>query len=339
MDLEKLKKDLFQQLEERRGGWKNRKLDAFLLILIIANVFAVVLESDPRLADRYGTFFRIFEIFSVCLFTLEYIVRAWISSGHLDDRGNRRYKTRWRYLISPMAIIDFLAILPFYLGLFTDLDLRFLRALRLVRIFKLTRYSTAMELMLTVMKNEAPSFLSASFLMVVAVLLSATGIYLVEHDIQPDVFGTIPKAIWWATVTLTTVGYGDVVPISVWGKILGGIITILGVTMVALPAGILAAGFNAELARRREIYRSEIREALEDGELTWGETKLLNVMRNRLGITKEEASLMIEEGRFEARESTTLCCPHCGEDIYVAHPAGKISASKKKQRDHGEDHF
>lgn len=329
-----MKNSLFYQLESQQRGWRHRKLDIALMVLIMANVIAVVLESDPGLAEAYQQFFYWFEVISVGIFTVEYFARIWVAPLHVDEDGNPRFRSRWHYLVSPLALVDLIAILPFYLGLFMQIDLRELRMFRLLRIFKLTRYSSAMELLLSVIRREAATFLSATFLMVLAVLLAASGIYMVEHDAQPDVFGSIPKSLWWAVVTLTTVGYGDVVPITLAGKLLGGLITLLGVTMVALPAGILAAGFNTELSRRQNVYRTQVRDALEDGDLTWGEKRLLETMREKLGLTREEARLLISEGRFEARESTVIKCPHCHELIHVAHPEGDIAA---KKHDHTEE--
>lgn len=328
MDMAALQRILFDRLEARAKGWKNRKLDVFLMVLIVLNVIAVVLESDSRLSSAYHGFFLAFEIFSVLIFTLEFLARLWVAPLHESDEGTQLYASRWRYLRSPLALVDLLAILPFYLGLFIDFDLRVLRTIRLLRIFKLTRYSSAMDLLLAVIRKELPTFMSATFLMLVAMLLSATGIFLVEQRAQPQVFGSIPQSLWWAVVTLTTVGYGDVVPVTLAGKVLGGLITLIGVTMVALPAGILAAGFTAELARRRSIYLSQVRNALEDGDLTWGERRLLETMRGKLGLNREEAKMLIAEGRYEARESTVVKCPHCKEAIHIAHPAGKILAKK-----------
>ena len=192
---------LFAHLESPQRGWKNRKLDLALMALIIVNVIAVVLESDSGLADRYGGFFFWFEASSVAVFTLEYAARLWIAPMRVDDEGNPLFRSRWHYVVSPLALIDLVAILPFYLGLFMNIDLRVLRAFRLLRIFKLTRYSSAMDLLLSVIRRELPTFLSATFLMLVAVLLAASGIYLVEHKAQPEFFGSIPKSIWWAVVT------------------------------------------------------------------------------------------------------------------------------------------
>ena len=141
---------------------------------------------------------------------------------------------------------------------FMSIDLRFLRVIRLLRIFKLTRYSGAMNLVLSVFKEEASAFFAAFFVLLMLLILASSGIYLLEHEVQPDNFGTIPDAMWWAMATLTTVGYGDVVPITPIGKLFGGFITIIGMGMVALPAGILASGFADQVHRRRTEYTEQI---------------------------------------------------------------------------------
>jgi voltage-gated potassium channel len=167
-------------------------------------------------------------------------------------------KIRLDYVVTPMAMIDLLAILPFFLGFFIADDLIVLRLLRLIRAFKLTRYAHSMNILLSVLKYKATTFFSAFFILGIIIILTATGIHLIEGEVQPEAFGSIPKSLWWATVTLTTVGYGDVIPITATGKLLGGIIAISGITMAALPAGIMASGFSAEISRRRNRFQIEV---------------------------------------------------------------------------------
>ena len=224
-------------------------------------------------------------------------------------------------MVSPMAIVDLVAVLPFYLGIIFNIDTRFLRVLRLFRIFKLSRHFSAMSVLLTVIKNELATLVSAIFIMLVLVVLASAGMFLVERDVQPDTFGTIPRAMWWATITLTTVGYGDVIPISAAGKILGIFITILGVGMAALPAGIIASGFTREVNKRRENYRSLVRDALTDGVLDNAERNLLKSYSIDMGIDEDEAMhLLNQEARTTPANAASPsmnpdCCPHCGRPV------------------------
>ncbi len=184
----------------------------------------------------------------MAVFTIEYLTRIWVcveSNSYSND-----WRNRLRYMFTPLALVDLLAILPFYLGVIGQFDTRFLRILRLFRVFKLSRHFSVLAVLATVLRNESRSLLSAIFVMLVLVILAAASIYFVEREAQPDAFGSIPRAMWWATVTLTTVGYGDVVPVTISGRLLGVLITVLGVGMAALPAGIIASGFTSELARR-----------------------------------------------------------------------------------------
>ena len=239
-------------LENRHDDFWSHFIDIGLVFLIIANVVCVVLESVDSLTLAYYPWFLGFEIFSVVIFTLEYILRVWsaLELPEYDRLGPVR--GRLRYMVSGYALIDFVAILPFYLGVFfTGMDWRFLRVVRLLRLFKLTRYSIAMQALLQSLQAESESLVAAFFLLFVLFVLASSGIYLIERDMQPDAFGSIPAAMWWAMATLTTVGYGDVVPVTVWGKIFGGVITVIGVGMVALPAGIIASGFSEHLREQR----------------------------------------------------------------------------------------
>jgi voltage-gated potassium channel len=150
-------------------------------------------------------------------------------------------------MLSPLALIDLIVILPFFLGAIIGVDLRMLRALRLLRAFRLTRYANSMNLLLQVLRDEAPIISAALFVLLMLISVAASITYLAEYKAQPEAFGSIPHALWWAVVTMTTIGYGDVVPQTLVGRLCASVIGIISVGMVALPAGILASGFNEAL--------------------------------------------------------------------------------------------
>lgn len=243
----------WELLEAARPGDRfSRAVDFALIGLIVANVVAVIVGSMASIGDRYAAELWWFEVFSVAVFTIEYIARLWACRA--DARFNRRLG-RLHYAMRPMAIIDLLAILPFYLP-FLGFDarvVRVFRVFRLLRVLKLGRYSRALRMIGRVLVARREELLLSSVSLLFLLLVSATLMYYAEHDAQPEQFSSIPATLWWAVVTLTTVGYGDVYPITVLGKLFGGAIAILGIGMVALPAGIISSGFIEEIeARRRE---------------------------------------------------------------------------------------
>jgi voltage-gated potassium channel len=229
-------------------GRIGRALNIFLMLLIISNVLAVILESVHPFYLAYKDFFILFEIFSIVVFSVEYLLRLWTIPEDPFYQG--AISGRWRYARTPMAIIDLLAILPFYLPFIFALDLRFLRILRLFRLFrlfKLARYSSALSMIYrTVVKNKE-ILVSAFVILLILLVLSSSLMYHVEYDAQPDAFDSIPSTMWWAIATLTTVGYGDIYPITPLGKLLGGFVAILGIAMFAIPTGVLATGFMEEI--------------------------------------------------------------------------------------------
>lgn len=232
---------------QHKVGWV---LDMFLVVLITATVVAVVLETVASLAQDYAIPFQYFEIFSVIIFSVEYIVRVWTCVERTDRNYGRPIVGRLRYIFSPMALIDLIAIAPFYLAFFIGLDLRFIRVFRLLRLLKLTRYSAALTLVGSVFYTERRPLGAAAIVMAVLLVFASSFVYLAERAAQPEAFGSIPAAMWWGMATLTTVGYGDVTPITPLGKVLGAFVTLLGVGMFAMPAGILASGFAQALRGR-----------------------------------------------------------------------------------------
>ena len=290
----------------------SRWFDYALVCLISLNVLAVIFGSVDTFYENNKRALFLFELLSVIAFTIEYIARIWSSVEVPEDTPSSALKVRLRYLCSPMAIIDLLSILPFYLSYFTVIDLRILRIIRLLRVFKLARYSSAMDTLLSVISKEAGALIASFFIMFLTMLLAASGIYLLEQNIQPDEFGSIPQAMWWAVATLTTVGYGDVVPMSVLGKLFGGVIIFLGVAMVALPTGIIASGFANTFRSKRIHYETEIEEALEDGVLSVSEKRHLYKTRKDLGISAEEAE-HIYRMAMDRLKLESAPCPHCGK--------------------------
>ncbi len=220
-----------------------------LVVLIILNVIAFAAGTIPELAAKYGTFFEAFNLFSILIFTAEYLLRLWACVelpflGHFSP-----FRARVYFAARPLMIIDLLAILPFYLSFIVPIDLRYLRIFRLLRFFKLLRYSTALNTVVRVIASERRALVAALVVMLTLIFFASTGIYLLERKAQPDAFGSVPAAAWWALSTLTTVGYGDVVPITAYGKLFGGLVMIFGLGMFALPIGILAAGFSRDANR------------------------------------------------------------------------------------------
>jgi len=232
--------------------------DITLITLIILNVVAIILESVPSISEKYGPQFEFFELFSVIFFSIEYILRVWSITE--DPEYSHPFWGRLRYIISPMALVDLLAILPFYAALSgrmtSMIDARFLRALRmfrLLRLFKIVRYVRALRIIVDVFRNKKEELLiSLSFILFMLLLVSC-GMYYVEKDEPGTQFTSIPATMWWGVATLTTVGYGDIYPVTALGKLLGGIIAILGIGLFALPTGILAAGCSAEIEKHRKV--------------------------------------------------------------------------------------
>jgi voltage-gated potassium channel len=247
-----MKKRIYEILEvAKRGDKASRAFDIFLITLISLNVLSVILGTVAKLSIRYSHFFRMFEVFSVLVFTVEYVLRVW--SCTMNPKYKNPIYGRLRYIFSPMAFVDFLAILPFYLPRLISVDLRFLRALRLMRTFRLLkvqRYSEGMKLFGRVLKAKKEELFVAVFAIVVLLVISSSLMFYVEYHAQPAVFSNIPASLWWGISTLTTVGYGDIYPITPWGKVLGGVISLLGVSLFAMPTGILSAGFIAETKKK-----------------------------------------------------------------------------------------
>ena len=217
--------------------------DYSLIALIILNALAVLLESIQPLAAHYHVQFAWFEAFSVGIFTIEYFLRLWscVENQHFQSQ----VKGRLQYALSPMALIDLLAFLPFFLSWILPLDLRILRMLRLVRLvrlLKLARYSEALRALGHILASKKEEMVITLGLGVILLTISSSLMFFAEHDAQPEIFSSIPAAMWWGVVTLTTVGYGDLYPVTTLGKILGAFIAVLGIGMFALPAGIFGAG-------------------------------------------------------------------------------------------------
>ena len=311
-----LRRRVYEVLEVASPGDRlSQIVDVALIALVAANIAAIILESIDSLFVSHGAFFATFETLSVMVFTVEYGLRIWSASEREAPAGASSWQKRRAHAASPMAVADLLAILPFYLtGLF-QMDLRFLRVLRLLRIFKLTRYSRAMSLLLQVLYTERRAFGAALSLLVVAVIFASSGIYLAEHRVQPEAFASIPAAMWWALVTLTTVGYGDVTPITPIGKLFASTVMIIGVGMAALPTGLIAAGFAEANRQNRERLQQELDSALEDGVVTAEEEQSFHDLAEKLGVSEERAAKIREAALGGLQMSLPDSCPHCGKGL------------------------
>ena len=248
------KKRVHVLLHPELGDTKwDRLANSFIITLIILNVVAVVLETVPSIHDEYMEFFKVFDLVSVIIFSVEYVLRVW-SSNH-DPRYKHSIYGRLRYMFSVDALIDLLAILPYYVNVFVGFDLRILRILRLLRflrLFRLTAYMHSAQMVRNIFRSRANELKLALVLILFFIIIASCLIYFAEHLAQPDDFSSIPATMWYAVVTATSIGYGDMVPITALGKTISSIISLAGLPVFALPAGIITAGFIEEFRKTKK---------------------------------------------------------------------------------------
>lgn len=238
------------------GNVASRIFDLFIMALIFAStasVFIMTFDISPRTVE----ILVLFEKWAIIVFTVEYLLRIWTADLLFPELPP--WRARIKYVFSGMAIIDFVAILPFYLPMFLAINLvsfRAIRLVRLLRLFKLNRYTDAMSSIGAVFRSKLQEILVSVFFVVIVLIIASLLIYYAEHDAQPDKFANAFSGVWWAVATLTTVGYGDIYPVTALGRFMGGIIALTGIGLVAVPTGIISAGF-VELLEKKHGGKSD----------------------------------------------------------------------------------
>jgi voltage-gated potassium channel len=246
-----LRRRLYGILDQDLGADRlGTAVNWLLIALIVVTLVATVLESVPRLALAHGTLFEAIEFAALITFSVEYALRLWTAVEHPPWQRPGAIGAALRFASSPAGLIDLAAVLPFWLPFIMAADFKALLVLRLVRFFKLTRYSPAMRSLLEALYAERRALVGCFVILCGATLVAAALMHLAEGAAQPDKFGTIPDAMWWAIVTLGTIGYGDAVPITAAGRLIAGLTIFVGFLMVALPVGIVATAFANEVHRR-----------------------------------------------------------------------------------------
>lgn len=245
----KLKKKIYRLVEKGSHGSKiNLMFDYVIMSLIILSIISIILESIKEIRPDFRLFLKWFDIFSVTIFSIEYIMRLYISD--LTHPSTNKFKSIFKFIFSTNGLIDLFAVLPFYLPMIIKIDLRFLRTLRLIRILrilKINRYTKSLNLIWSVLKDKKSELAVTGFVTLLLLIFASFVMYNVEGDMQPDAFPNILASFWWAVATLTTVGYGDVYPITGLGKLISGLIALMGIGIVALPTGIIGSGFMDKL--------------------------------------------------------------------------------------------
>lgn len=231
-------------------GLLSPMVNRVLIGVIVVTLTATVLESVPRLASTHSALFEAIEYAALAIFSIEYLARLWTAAEHPPWRRLGVIRSRFRFVASPSGLIDLAAVLPFWLSFLVAADFKALLVLRLIRFLKLTRYSPALRSLLEALYAERRALVGCFVILCGATLMAAALMHLAEGSVQPQKFGTIPDAMWWAIVTLGTIGYGDAVPVTAAGRLIAGLTIFVGLLMVALPVGIVATAFANEVHRR-----------------------------------------------------------------------------------------
>ena len=245
-----LRQKTYEVLERGRRGGLSALFDVTIVTLIVSNVFLSVIGTVDWVREDWGGAITLFDRFCVAIFILEYAARLWVAPEHPLMQGRRPVAARFRTALMPLMIVDLVAILPFFLEMFTGMDLAVLRVLRIARFYRLARYAPAIATIGRVLATEWRALVGTGVIFIGLLLLSSVAMFLAEGHLQPERLGDVPSAMWWAVVTLSTVGYGDVTPITPLGKLIAGMIMAMGLIFFALPVGIIANGFQEEIKRR-----------------------------------------------------------------------------------------
>ncbi len=307
------------------GGSLHTIFDTFIVIWVIVSVLAVILESVQGIHYLLNLEFIVLDAIAVSIFTLEYCLRMYCC---VEEPGYQRAVSgRLKMAKSTSSIIDILAIAPFFLEVFLHhlIDLRFMRVFRLLRLLKLSRYTGATQSLSKVIVREWPVMAASAFIMLLLVVMTASLGYLFEHEAQPDKFENIPQAIYWAVVTLASVGYGDISPITPAGRAMTIVLALIGIGIFAIPAALLSSAFSDQLKRDREALINTIYEMLADGHLDDKEVEYIKTESKRLHLTDEEIKILLDRAN---RERELM------EDVSVL-PLHKIASNT----DHTIEHF
>ena len=297
--LRKIKRRIYEILEGEVADRASRTCEIFIAGLVVANVVAIILESVHSIHVAYEAYFHFFDLVSVIVFSLEYVLRVWTYSEKHTGPGDSPWKGRKEYVFSPFGLVDFFSTVPFYLQLlFPGADLRVLRMFRLLRIFKLSRYNSAMEDMLEAIKSEWDSFSSAMFLLFISCLPFSSLIYIIEGHDQPEVFPSIPAAMHWFILTIIA-GWGNVDPVTYLGTVLVIVTEIMAIALAAILTGVVATAYTAQVQRRESTYEMEVREVLADGVVTEEEKIKLKTLQAKYGMSDEQVDAIANQVNAE----------------------------------------
>jgi len=294
MKLSQLQHSVMEILEGSPNYKISKYVEWLITVVVLVNCSAVILDSVPEVHAEYKDFFHELEFWSVMFFTVEYVLRVW-SLGAKYVGG--AWKGRSEYIFSPFGLVDFFATMPHYLHMFfPTLDLRILRVLRLLRILKLSKYNTALQDLFHAVYSERRAFGSAAFLLLIATVVSASLLHFAEGHEQPEHFGSIPHAIYWAIVTITS-GYGNVDAVTKAGEVISLLTGFLGVCMAAIMTGIVASAFSNQLSRKKAAYQSQLRQVLADGKVTDAERESLKLLQAKYRLSDAQVQVFIDEAQ------------------------------------------
>jgi len=332
-----LRRRIHTILDGGKNDWLSRLIHVLLVTLVVASVAAVILQSVPEYDENYDKFFRFIENISVSIFTIELALRLWTAPEHTPYASQSAFRARISFMKSGGAIIDLVSVMPFYLSIFVSTDLRVLLLLRLVRFFKLARYSSGMRTIIAVLEAEKRALLASGLILFGVVLFAAAAMHLAEHEAQPDKFDSIPAAMWWAIVTITTLGYGDVTPITLAGRLIASATMVMGYVMLGLPVGIVATAFSEEIHRREfvvtwsMIARVPLFRSL-------GATEIAEIMRYLRAQSVPKDTLIVRRGEiahsmyFIAEGAVEIDLPNQRIQLGEGQFFGEVSVLKKTLR-------
>jgi voltage-gated potassium channel len=301
--------------DEEPRGLVTRLFNSALAFLIVVNVSCVILESVEPIRKHFALTFELFEHAATAIFAAEYVLRVWACVDFHDPSYRNPLWGRLHYMRSFFALVDMVAVIPAVIGFFGAADLRVLRLLRLLRMLKLVRHSTTFGLLFAVLREERQSIAALLFVLLLTVTISASLMYMIENEVQPEVFSSIPVAMWWGIETLTTVGYGDIVPTTVAGRIIGGIVSIVGIGTLALFSGLITVGFLDQLKIYREHHPKTTVVVAERSIVI---TQSISPNAGQVAGVTEQSPASSEYGL--SLSDRPGFCPHCGGAIFAPSP-------------------